>query len=160
MGRCVPKLRRLQQLRPAQDPCPEAEIADPLWLESLTERVLEETSAPRTTSGMSKMRLWAGDGHRSPSPCTGLPESAWQAKMYTVSGSAMAEQTHLCPEVLGNSGIIKVGIGMTTATHRGPLLPCQTILKYGLLLAAQHPFHWSELLSRHKIGCAVQGSWD
>ncbi len=70
-------------------------------------------SAPRTTSGMARTGLRVGDGHRSPSPCTGLPESAWLAETHTASCPAKGEQVHVCPEMPGNSGRTKAGIGMT-----------------------------------------------
>ncbi len=56
---------------------PEAERTGPAWSESPKGADIEEESALRTTSGMARMGLQVGDGHRSPSPCTGLPESAW-----------------------------------------------------------------------------------
>ncbi len=82
---------------------------------------------------MARTGLWVGDGHRSPSPCTELPESAWRAEMRTASGPAKNVRTYLCPEVPGNSGRTKAGIGTTPATQRGPLPLCQSNPKPGLL---------------------------
>ncbi len=113
--------------------CPETERAGPAWSESPKGADIEEESAPRTTSGMARTGLRLGDGHRSPSPCTGLPESAWLVEMRTASCPAKGEWAHLCPEVPGNSGRTKAGIGMTPVMQRGPLPLCQTNPKSGLL---------------------------
>ncbi len=113
--------------------CPEGERAGPAWSESPKRADTEEESAPRTMSGMARRGLQVGDWHRSPSPCTGLPESAWLAETHTVSRSAKDGRTHLCPEVPGNSGRTKAGIGSTPVMQRGPLLLRRTDLKSRLL---------------------------
>ncbi len=82
---------------------------------------------------MARTGLRVGDRHRSTSPCSELPESAWQAETHTASCPAKGEQTHLCPGVPGNSGRTKMGNGMTPATQRGPLPLCSTNPKSGLL---------------------------
>ncbi len=69
-------------------------------------------------SGMARTGLRIGDGHCSPSPCTELSESAWWVETHTASCPAKDEQMDLCPEVLGNSGRTKAGIGTTPATQR------------------------------------------
>ncbi len=57
--------------------CPEAERACPVWLESPwgADKKRGISSDTNVWEG-----LWVGDGHHSPSPCTGLPESAWLAE--------------------------------------------------------------------------------
>ncbi len=82
---------------------------------------------------MARTGLRVGDGHHSLSPCTGLPESAWLAETRTASCLAKCERTHLCPEVPGNSGRTKAGIGTTSVTQRGPPPLCLTNPKSGLL---------------------------
>ncbi len=71
------------------------------------------------------MGLWEGDGHRSPSLCIVLPESALLAETRTDWHSAMGGRTHLCLESSGNSGRTRAGTGMTLEKQRGPPPLCQ-----------------------------------
>ncbi len=118
--------------------CPEAERAATTWSESLKGADTEEESALRTTSGMARAGLRVGDGHHSPSPCTGLPESAWLVETHTVSRSAKDRWTHLYPEV-----------------H---FCFAEQIPNLGYCLTFQHPLPRPELLSRQKVGCEDQNS--
>ncbi len=76
--------------------------------------------------------LWEGDGHRSPSLCIGLPESALLVEMRTNLHSATDGRMHLCPESSGNLGRTRAGIGTTLEKQRGSLPLRQTDSKFGL----------------------------
>ncbi len=136
--------------------CPEAERAGPARSEYPRGADIGKESALRTMSGMARKGLRVEDGHRSPSPCTGLPESAWLAETHTASCPAKCEQAHLCPEVPGDSGRTKAGIGKTPVMQRGPRR--RTNPKFGLLFDGSTSIPSLELLSRQKIVCEVQNS--
>ncbi len=112
--------------------CPEAGTVSPTWSESPKEADTRGELAPRTRSGRARMGLWEGDGHRSPSLCIVLPESALLAETHTDWHSAMGGRTHLCPESSGNSGRTRAGTGMTLEKQRGPLPLCQTDPRSGI----------------------------
>ncbi len=104
------------------------------------------------------MGLWEGDGHRSPSLCIVLPESALLAETRTDWHSAMGGRTHLCPESSGNSGRTRAGTGMTLEKQRGPPPLCQTDPRSGIPSDGSTSIPRLELLSRQKIGRQVQYS--
>ncbi len=87
------------------------------------------------------MGLWEGDGHRSPSLCIVLPESALLAETHTDWHSAMSGRTHLCPESSGNLGRTRAGTGMTLVRSKEVHLRfAKQIPDLGYRLTVQHPF--------------------
>ncbi len=119
---------------PAEDArsCPEAGTVSPAWSESPKEADTRGELAPRTRSGRARMGLWEENGHRSPSLCIVLPESALLAETRTDWHSAMGGRTHPYPESLGNSGRTRAGTGMTLEKQRGPPPLCQTDPRSGI----------------------------
>ncbi len=103
---------------------------------------ISQGTSPYRRGISSENHVWDGQNgatsrRRTPLSYTGLPESAWQAEMCTASFPAKGERAHLCPEVPGNSGGTKVGIGTTPVMQRGPLPLCRTNPGYCLMI--QHP---------------------
>ncbi len=119
---------------PAEDArsCPEAGTVSPVWLESPKEVDTRGELAPRTRSGRARMGLWEGNGHRSPSLCIVLLESALLAETRKDWHSAMGGRTHPCLESSGNLGRTRAGTGMTLEKQRGPPPLCQTDPRSGI----------------------------